>query len=549
MVQTGSLVGRFVAGSNAIQISSPDLRAIFTGMGQDLKQANELGRRLVTVHSDVLDHLQDAHAEKMMAINEIRWQLDEISSVVTAGFDQVSNAIVHFETALWAELAGIKWVLGQMDGKLGELVHLVKFPRETQARELVEDGVKALATGNLDDAEYCLTQAVKTKRTSFQSHMNLGFLFLEKERADNAITHFKKACDYAPHTDAEAARIFAIETLARTHFAARQYPQARSVMEQALALRSQHRQPSQRSDYLYAVYCAQATEASKAVSLVVELCRTEPRFFGIAATDVDLEPIQQPLMESLNDLATREHHEGTRLLSEAENVLARSVSEVADRSQVDSEVDTLGETAKASKLWLAANNYSGAWRAVAACTRIISVASQLPRWANLRSALNTAIVQQRQLAEKFATMDQENSKREEEFDRKQAGAKESGENVGWVVFLCCMGIFLLFLLAAVIQDSWLEGWGWAIFVGLVGAIVAGIPALIVSVVLGWVIVGPIWTQVIRARQWTDNPELRKTAVEAEEAQSTVTRLTGELTSLEKTTTQALTELRELLTTK
>src|SRR3989344_966872 len=508
MVQTGSLVGRFVAGSNAIQISSPDLRAIFTGMGQDLKQANELGRRLVTVHSDVLDHLQDAHAEKMMAINEIRWQLDEISSVVTAGFDQMSNAIVHLETALWAELAGIKWVLGQMDSKLGELVHLVKFPRETQARELVEDGVKALATGNLDDAEYCLTQAVKTKRTSFQSHMNLGFLFLEKERADNAITHFKKACDYAPDTDAEAARIFALEALARTHFAARQYLQARSVMERALALRKHHHQPSLHSDYQYAVYCAQATEVSKAVSLVVELCRTEPRFFGIAATDVDLEPIQQPLMELLNDLATRKHREGTRLLSEAENVLARSVSEVADRSQVDSEVDTFGEAAKASKLWLAANNYSGARRAVAASTRIISVASQLPRWANLRSALNTAIVQQGQMAEKVAAMGQEDSKRKEEFDRIQAEARTS-EVVCKSVIYVGIGVSLLLTLSYCSRLSSKEDQALL----FVGALILAYPVIAVFALLG-VLVNSIYRKIMYARKWAGSPELREATTDA-----------------------------------
>ena len=76
-----------------------------------------------------------------MAINEIKWQLDETSRRYS-GFDQVSNAIVHLETALWAELAGIKWVLGQLDGKLGELVHLVKFPAKRKLGNWSKTGLK-----------------------------------------------------------------------------------------------------------------------------------------------------------------------------------------------------------------------------------------------------------------------------------------------------------------------------------------------------------------------------------------------------------------------
>ena len=244
-------------------------------------------------------------------------------------------------------------------------------------------------------------------------------------------------------------------------------------------------------------------------------------------------------MEALNDLAVRDYHEGTRLLSEAENTLARSVCEVADRSQVGPEADTLGEAVKASKQWLAANNYSGARRTVAACTRIISVACQLPRWESLRSMLNTAIVQQRQLAEKFTAMDQENSKRKEEFNRVQAEAKTSGEKIGKVVLYGGMGISLVLMLAHCSRLSNTEDKALLFFFGTPVWYFAG---GFVFVMLG-AMVGSLYEWTIHARRWTDNPELRKAAAEADEAQQTVVRFTADLSYLEKATIQALTELK------
>ena len=180
-------------------------------------------------------------------------------------------------------------------------------------------------------------------------------------------------------------------------------------------------------------------------------------------------------------------------------MLARSVSEVADRSQMDSEVDTLGEAANASKLWLAANNYSGARRAVAASTRIISVASQLPRWGSLRSALNTAIVQQGQMAEKVAAMGQEDSKRKEEFDRIQAEARTS-EVVYKSVLYVGIGVSLLLTLSYCSRLSSKEDQALL----FVGALILAYPVIAVFALLG-VLVNSIYGKIICARKWICSP--------------------------------------------
>lgn len=76
---------------------------------------------------------------------------------------------------------------------------------------------------------------METKRTSFEGHTNLAFVYLHKNDAEAAIDHFRKAADYAPN--GVALKIHALENLARAHFAAQDYPSARSVMRTVVRLR------------------------------------------------------------------------------------------------------------------------------------------------------------------------------------------------------------------------------------------------------------------------------------------------------------------------
>lgn len=303
----------------------------------------------------------------------------------------MSDAIFHLEGTLCAELAEVKWVLGQIDTRLGELVHLVKFPRETEAKELVEDGVKALATRNLDDAEACLRNAVEAKRTSFQAHMNLAFVFLHKDKADLAITHFKKAADYAPATDRDGAQILAIENLARAYFAARNFAAARSVMERAVDLRKRHNTPSLHSDYQYATYCAQTGDPSSAIQIVVRLCKVQPTYFATASTDADFASIRAELLPALDDLARGEHQKATELLETAQGELEKSLKAATDHESIAPEVDAVKAAFAASRKWLGARNYSDSVRVVSACSNVSSILGVLPALPKLRRTLSAAL--------------------------------------------------------------------------------------------------------------------------------------------------------------
>ncbi len=390
MAESGLLARRFVVGSNNISFSTFEQHDFFVGMPRSLRQANELNRQIVAAQTATLAHLQDAHSGNMMAFNEIRSQLSTLQSLVVTGFGELSNAIFHLEDTLCAELAEVKWVLGQIDTRLGELVHLVKFPRETEAKELIEDGVKALATGNLDDAEACLRNAVETKRTSFQAHMNLAFVFLHKDEAASAITHFKKAADYAPPTDRDGAQVLALQNLARAHFAARDFEAARSVMEHVLDLMKRHGSPPLHAEYQYATYCAQAGDPSTAIQIVVGLCMIQPTYFATASTDADFAPIRAGLLAALDHLARREHEKASELLKSVESDFAKSLAAATNRDEIASEVSALNAALSATRKWLEARNYTDSVRAVSAGTKALSIVGRLPWFSSTRQRLSAA---------------------------------------------------------------------------------------------------------------------------------------------------------------
>jgi tetratricopeptide (TPR) repeat protein len=372
MEQLPSLAQRFVAGSNRIHVTIPEQSAFFIGMPRSVKEVENVSRALLAAHEETFQELQRGFAENAMALNEISGELSSLRFAVSEGFHELSDAVVHLEGTLCAELGEVKWVLGQMDGKLGELVHLVKFPRETEARELVEDGVKALAAGHLDDAEYCLAKAVETKRTSFQGNMNLAFVFLHKDDAEHAIAHFRKAADYAPAAEKDGAKVLALENLARSYFAASNFAAARATIEQALALRAQHEDRSLHSEYQHATYCAQLNDAPTASSTVVSLCQAKSTFFTMAATDSDFEPIRSHLLHELETLAQTTHARALQELSEAEAKCTAVFTQINEQES-QAEMSAVRTALTAAREWLGKRTYEESIRA----RRIVEVVSQL----------------------------------------------------------------------------------------------------------------------------------------------------------------------------
>jgi len=454
MAEEKSLVQRFAFGSNDISMYMPGTprHAFFIGMPQRVEESNNLSRQMIAGQKAALSHLQRVHSDNLMALNEIERQISSIGSTIEKGFSQMSDAIFHLEDVLCAELTEVKWILGQMDQKFAELIHLVKFPRETEARELIEDGVKALATGNLDDAERWLKRAVEMKPL-FQAHMNLAFVFMHEEDAERAIAHFKKAADYAPESEADEARILALESLARAYFAAEDFGSARRVMDQALGLRRSSRKPSSHSNYRYATYCALTDDAEAAISLVITLCRKQPTYFAAAATDEDFAPVRAQLMDALDELARSENAKARDALEQAERDLAASLSTLGASTEVQEEVEKFRSVLNSSRAWLDADNYSDSVRALAACEAVSELSALLPKLSRLRQELPQVRTEEEKAQKEYDKARERleaRNKADDQSRREHKELKGSLSSEGWVPGLGC-GLPILVLLVGYLR--------------------------------------------------------------------------------------------------
>lgn len=338
---SNSLAVRYNVGSNAgpnFGVLAPGSHEaqFFLGMPRSQAQLVQLGAHMNAQMGRGLETLKsiDGHARNhTFALNEISSQvaqidrtfrqgfenveaaLDQVSNTLDRGFSTMAEAIFFLEASTAAHLTEIKTALGQVDDHLAELVHLTTFPREAESSELIAQGSLALATGNIDDAEAIFREAIEKNRTSFQGHMNMAFVMLHTDDAEAAITHFKKALDYAPQSEDGKPARSAAASLARAYFATENFLEAQETMALALKLHQKEGAEKRENEYEYGVYSALSGNQRSAIEIILKLCKQDPKFFAIATTDADLECIQDSLMAALNELARDTHEIATKLLN------------------------------------------------------------------------------------------------------------------------------------------------------------------------------------------------------------------------------------------
>ena len=419
MTNEHSLIHRYTFGSNDVSWYTPGTpqHAFLIGMPNNVRDLVKVNHQIVKNMQSIQGEIQKSSSLNVMALNEIGKQISNLQLSMSQGFSEMSDAIYHLEDELCINLSEIKWVLGQMDSKLAYLVHLIKFPRQTEASELVEDGVKAISTGNIDDAEACLLKAVEMKRTSFQAHMNLGFVYLHKNDANSAITHFKKAVDYSPE---EEVRKFALENLARSYFADMEFSKAKEMMEQAGFYGSYH----------YAVYLALSGYVEKGISIIVGLCKSNPSYYAIAATDQDLNPIRDELIKALDNLAKSENEKGKAIYKKAKEECEKTLGGISEgnRIHIEKEITLLQEALQSSENWLNAQNYSDSVRAIKTCTAISSICPRLPELASIKSNVSEAGKDLEAKREEYGNAQARVRREEDDTFREQTSMNEQRES-------------------------------------------------------------------------------------------------------------------------
>jgi tetratricopeptide (TPR) repeat protein len=336
------LAERFAFGSNLNRLSGTwgGEQAFFIEMPRNVEGLRRVNGEILESLERANDELGAQGRERRSAFGEITRQIDDIRDTLAGGFDEVSTAILRLEDVMAYQLSEIRMVLGQIDDHLGALVRLVKFPRETEAAELVGDGLKAMIAGNWDDAEACFTSAIQRKRTHFQAHANLAFVYLRLGMGDAAVNHFQKACDYVPDECEPQVKHLAHKNLARALFATYKYEKAVAAIERSIAMLERPEDVDPQTRYAYVVYLALAGSTVKAMTELRLLCNNHPRFFAIAYIDKDLEPLRVHVVDVLDDLASEECRLAKADLGETRHQLARVVGALSGRdpNRVEEEI-------------------------------------------------------------------------------------------------------------------------------------------------------------------------------------------------------------------
>ncbi len=350
----------------------------FIGMPRNVENLKEMGQQLLEGQKTAYQEICQAHGENKAALDQLSWDLQSVERTLETGFSSVVSAVQFLERSMGAELAEMKWVLSQIDSRFAELIHLVKFPRETEAVELLGDGIKALSKGNIEHAQVLLTEAEHKKLTNFQIQVNLGFVYLHNEDATNALTHFRYAVDYAPEPDRDLpTSIFVRECLARAYYASEGYFQACAVMREAVDLRRRGNLRKPEAEYQLAVYTAMSGDSDSAFQMLIAICESEPSFWSVATKDEDLSAIRSRIIEHLDQFLTKHTEDARRVIVDAREGIRAVVKEAGADLLETGECESLIDRAEALLDGRNVNSVLSARKAAAMVSGFIPSLNQL----------------------------------------------------------------------------------------------------------------------------------------------------------------------------
>ncbi len=260
-------------------------------------------------HLDALKHVSDEfrHSnteEAQMVIGEIaeleRRLSDAIEIATSAAADQISESVFHLGRVLGTELSEIKWVLKQQSRLQEGILKALMLRRKTEARELVDQGIRHYVNGEYDEAKARFLRALDCDTTDYQVLKNLAYVSLNKDQPEEALKYFNKALVLPPPEDFDpTSKSDTLWEIARLHYATGHYQSALEFAKRSLELDSQ---PAAEKIFSTGVYACLASDRTQALIYVEQAIRTSPPLFVRTATDGDLKSCRSQMFTLLSKL-------------------------------------------------------------------------------------------------------------------------------------------------------------------------------------------------------------------------------------------------------
>lgn len=223
-----------------------------------------------------------------------------VTDAIGASADQIIGAIEELGHALCMELSEIRWQLSQQSATLEAILEVLSESRSNEARQLVRQGLRHYLNGEYAEAEERFRKALNSDTTDYQVLMNLAFISLHKNDADEAFSFFKKALSLPENLD-DASKARNLWATARLFYSEKDFAQAQAYAEKAF----RHEQAAKEGGlFKLGVYQALAGQEEKAIGSLRNAIDMDPALFGRCAVEPDLLVIRDRVISLLAESAS-----------------------------------------------------------------------------------------------------------------------------------------------------------------------------------------------------------------------------------------------------
>ncbi|OQX19244.1 MAG: hypothetical protein BWK75_05875 [Candidatus Altiarchaeales archaeon A3] len=358
-----SLAERYTYGVGSSQLQFNDGELVgasadfFYGIPERQKEMIGLMQTQIKLQKTATDDIVGSNiASAEIIASEIEEQTSAMEYAVKTSADRVLYKLEDLEDSICGELSKVSWELAQIGNilskKLSDIITILKSPRKTEASELTQQGVRHLANNEISEAEDRLMKALEKDTTDYVTLMNLGFLYVQKNQADDAIKFFNKAITLSPNID-DHQKSYTLWCISRVLYATSQYKECCRIAQESVNLDT-----TPKKIYSLGVYKIIAGYKSEGFELLNKAISQDVSFFALTATDPDLKEYKNDVLAFLDKIYQQKYKEAKNKFQELKDFLSSVSTTIKNLSSVPPSVDIAKSTYKRCEMLLAKPIYS-----------------------------------------------------------------------------------------------------------------------------------------------------------------------------------------------
>ncbi len=291
------LIDRYTFGNLSSIFLGPEADLVY-GIPNRQRELIQLSKKQIEMQKNAAKYIAASNIQAADMINrEIEGQTRALEKVISEAGDNIASAIDMLGDRVCGELSEIRWELEQLKSVSEQILEVLKRPRNIEAQELNRQAARNLINNKIEEAEDRLKRALKLDNTDYQVWMNLSYVSIHKNKADEAITFINDALTLPEYLDNQA-QADALWSLARVYYTIEKYDYCFMIAKKSLNLISTPKRIFQTG-----VYSILSGHKDEGLKLIEQAIHQDPVIFALAATEPDIETIRKDILMLLNRLS------------------------------------------------------------------------------------------------------------------------------------------------------------------------------------------------------------------------------------------------------